>query len=73
MNRPRHAAQTPNRWIPSPNARRWAYGVAVAVVALLTTLGLLVEPVAAAILDVIAALVGISALTLAEVNTPRGD
>ncbi|GAB6857877.1 hypothetical protein [Microbacterium xylanilyticum] len=25
------ATQTPNRWIPSPDARRWLYGVLVAL------------------------------------------
>ena len=29
------ATTTPNRWIPSPAARLWLYGIAVAVAALL--------------------------------------
>lgn len=66
---PKHAP-LPNRWIPSPAARKWLYGIAVAVVALFTTLGTLSEPVARSILDIVAAVVSIGSLSLAQVNTP---
>lgn len=60
----RHAGQGPQSWL-TPAARRWAYGVALAVIALCTAYGL-IDDNAAALWGNLAAAV----LALAITNTP---
>lgn len=62
----RHAGQGGRPWL-TPAARRWAYGVALAVIALCTAYGL-IDDNAAALWGNLAAAV----LALAITNTPTG-
>lgn len=70
---PRHATDTPNRWITSPAARRWLYGVGAAVLAVAGVYGLLSPEQLGAWRDVLdaALIAGAGGLTLATANTPR--
>lgn len=70
----RHAAAiTPNRLIPSPAARRWLYGSAIAVLGVLGVFGLVTADQAAAIGNAIGVLLAIAPIGLALANTPRGS
>lgn len=60
---PRHEARTPY-W--TLKRRRWAYGVAVALVPIATTFGLLTEVQAAPIVALAGALLGVTGLALAN-------
>ena len=64
--------ETPNRWITSPAARRWIYGVLIAVIALLVTLGVVTPEIADGVTAIVVAVLGIGGLGLAEANTPKG-
>lgn len=66
------ATQTPNRWVPSPAVRAWAYGVIAAAVPLLVILGVFSTEVAAHVLNIAAAFLAIGGLSLAARNTPKG-
>lgn len=65
------ATETPNRWIPSPAARTWLYGVVAAVVPLLGVLGILTPDVAGHVLSIAGAVLAVGGLTLAARNTPK--
>ncbi|WGD38464.1 hypothetical protein [Lysinibacter sp. HNR] len=59
-------------WIKSDNARRWIYGIAAALVPLLTAIGVLTAEHGGLWLSLVAAILGTGAPVLAGVNTPRG-
>lgn len=64
------AQRTPNRWIPSPAARLWMYGVAVAVAALLIGYGILTIEQGGLWLAVVGAILGTGNAVAAR-NVPR--
>ena len=64
------ATRTPNRWVPSPAARLWLYGIAVAVAALLVGYGILTIEQGGLWLAVIGAILGTSNAVAAR-NVPR--
>jgi predicted cobalt transporter CbtA len=68
----RHAALTPNRWVPSPAVRRWLYGIAAAVAALLIGYGVLTIDQAGLWLALAGAVL-LGAPLLAGANTPSGS
>ena len=60
---------TPNRWIPSPAARRWLYGIAAALGALLVGYGIMTASESGLWLALAGAILGgVDALAFA--NTP---
>ena len=63
--------QTPNRWIPSREARLWLYGVAVAVAAVLVGYGVVTIEQGGLWLALIGALLGVGNAVAAR-NVPRG-
>lgn len=65
-----HASETPNKFIPSPEARQWLYGIAVAIAALLGLYGVLTIEEGTGWLAVVGALLGLPQL-LAAGNTPK--
>lgn len=65
------ATQTPNRWITSPTARAWIYGIIAASVPLLVLLGVFSTEVGAHVLNIAAAFLAIGGLSLAAKNTPK--
>lgn len=67
----RHVAVTPQpfKWL-TPTMRRWAYGVAGAVVALCGVYGILDDSQGVVVLGLVAALLG---LGTAGVHTPREE
>lgn len=76
MNIPRtraeaRAIETPNRWITSPTARAWVYGLVAAAVPLLVLLGVFTTEVGAHVLNIAAAFLAIGGLSLAAKNTPK--
>lgn len=54
------------KWIRSPKARKYIYGVSIPVVALLVTTGIVSEEIAPQIIAIVTATLGFS---LATVNT----
>lgn len=61
---------TPNRWITSPKGRRWLYGVALAVSALLAFYGLITDE-SLALWGTLAA--SVLSLPVAAANVPKTD
>lgn len=66
-----HGLSIPNRYIPSPAARAWIYGVVAAVLALLVAVGVIAPDVSGHILGIASAVLGIAVSGLALSNTPR--
>lgn len=76
MNRPRTRAEaratvTPNRWVPRPELRRWLYGIAIAVIALLTGVGVITSELGDQIAQIIVAVLAIGPIAIATANVPR--
>lgn len=66
---PTHRSEeTPNRWITSPKGRRWLYGVALAVSALLAFYGIITDE-SLALWGTLAA--AVLSLPVASANTPK--
>lgn len=63
-----HAAETPNRWIPSPQLRRYLYRVLLAAGAIALFYGYVSGEALPLWLALAAELLGI---TLADANTPK--
>lgn len=75
MNTPKtraeaRATQTPNRWVPSPEARLWLYGILVALAALAVAYGIVTVEQGGLWLSLAAAVLGIGNLIAAR-NVPR--
>lgn len=68
---PAPALEIPNRWIPSPALRGYLYGVALAVVPLLTGIGLFTPEVAQNVLNIVAAVLAVGGIGLAFANRPK--
>jgi hypothetical protein len=68
---PKHAAETPNRIIPSPAARAWIYRIITALAAIAVIYGLVTPEQSTAWLEVAGAALGIISSGLALANTPR--
>lgn len=64
------ATQTPNKWVPSPAARLWLYGIAIAVAGLLVGYGILTVEQGGLWLAVIGAILGTGNAVAAR-NVPR--
>lgn len=64
------ATATPNRWIPSPAARQWLYGVLAALAPVGVAYGAITAEQGGLWLAVASAVLGVSNL-LAAKNTPR--
>ncbi len=64
------ATQTPNKWVPSPSARLWLYGIAVAVAALLIGYGILTVEQGGLWLALFGAILGTGNAVAAR-NVPR--
>jgi len=64
------ANRTPNRWIPSPQARLWLYGVLVALSPVGVSYGLITVEQGGMWLVLASAVLGVSNL-LAARNTPK--
>lgn len=67
---PDHRAETPNKWVPSPAARKYIYLAVAAVVAGLVVFGLVTEEQIAQWAQLTMAFVTLGATLLAAVNTP---
>lgn len=55
-----------------PETRAWVYSIAIAVIPLLTVLGVLTDDIAGHVMLIIAAVLGVGTNTLARANTPPG-
>lgn len=64
------ATQTPNKWVPSPDARLWLYGIAVALAALLIGYGILTVEQGGLWLALFGAILGTGNAVAAR-NVPR--
>ena len=62
--------RTPNRWVPSPEARLWLYGILVALAALAVAYGVVTVEQGGLWLSLGAALLGVGNLIAAR-NVPR--
>jgi hypothetical protein len=58
---------------PTPEQRRWIYGIIVAVVPLLTVLNIVSGDVAGHIIAIATAILGLSGSAMAFRNVPTGD
>lgn len=67
----REAAAVPNRWIPSPAARRWLYGVLTAAGPLVVFYGLMTAQEVVLWLGLGATILGTPVGALASANTPK--
>lgn len=65
------ATTTPNKWVPSPEARVWIYGVLAAAAAVATGYGVLTAEQGGLWLSLGAAVLGVGNL-LAARNVPKG-
>ncbi|WP_301471590.1 hypothetical protein [Brachybacterium sp.] len=66
---PKDPEVTPNRWITSPKGRKYLYGIALAVSALLAFYGLITDE-SLALWGTLAA--SVLSLPVAAANTPKG-
>ena len=64
--------ETPNKWIPSPQVRKWLYGIVAAAGALGVIYGLVTPDQTDAWLNLAANILAIGGSGLALANTPRG-
>lgn len=64
------ATETPNKWLPSPEARQWLYGVLVALAPVGVTYGLITVEQGGMWLAVASAVLGLGNL-LAARNVPK--
>ena len=64
------ATRTPNRWVPSPAARLWMYGILVALAALGVGYGLVTVEQSGLWLALASAVLGVGNLIAAR-NVPR--
>lgn len=71
MRKLARATETPNRWIPSPTARRWLFRALAAAGPLVTFYGLATAEEVALWLGLGATILGTPAASLASVNVPR--
>lgn len=67
---PDHRADTPNKWVASPVARKYLYLAVAAVVAALVVFGLVTQEQIAEWAQLTVSLLGLGATLLAAVNTP---
>lgn len=67
-NRP---TRTPNKWIPSPDVRRWVFRVVAAAGPIIVFYGLATAEEVALWLGLGATILGTPAASLASVNVPR--
>jgi len=67
---PQHAAETPNRIIPSPAVRAWIYRVIVALATVGVLYGIITPDQSTAWLEVAGAALGVISSGLALANTP---
>lgn len=68
---PQPVLEVPNKWIPSPQLRGYLYGIVIAVVPLLSLLGLFTPEVAQNILVIAAAVLAVGGSAVALVNRPK--
>ena len=65
------ALEVPNKWIPSPRARAWLYGVATAVAAVLVAYGVTSPEQSGQWIMLVGAILGTAPNALALANTPK--
>lgn len=64
------ATRTPNRWVPSPEVRKWLYGILVALAALGVGYGILTAEQSGLWLALASAILGLGNV-IAAGNVPR--
>lgn len=75
MNAPKtraeaRATETPNRWVPSPEVRRWLYGILIALAALGVGYGILTAEQSGLWLALASAVLGVGNVVAAG-NVPK--